>query len=74
MCSILMLGPYICAPACSTLYGWNLVVICVHQDCSRPTVIANKVCNDSTRNGQVKASVCRINFNGISSNVTLFSS
>jgi len=26
MCSILMLGRYVCAPACSSFYGWNLVV------------------------------------------------
>ena len=32
------------------------------------------MCNDSTHNEQVEASVCRINFNAISSNATLFSS
>jgi len=35
---------------------------------------ANKVCSDSTRNEQVKTSVCLIKFNGSSANVTLFSS
>jgi len=25
-CSILMFRRYICAPPCSTLYGWNLIV------------------------------------------------
>jgi len=35
---------------------------------------ANKVCNDSTRNEQVKKSVCFSKFDGISANVTLFSS
>jgi len=25
MCSTLMLGRYVCAPACSSFYGWNLV-------------------------------------------------
>jgi len=56
-----MLERYVCAPAWSTFYGWNLVVAGVHSDYRRPTVIANQVCNDSTRNEQVKASVCRIN-------------
>jgi len=36
--------------------------------------IANKVCSDSTRNEQVKTSVCLIKFDGSSANVTLFSS
>jgi len=35
---------------------------------------ANKVCSDSTRNEQVKTSVCLTKFDGISANVTLFSS
>jgi len=42
--------------------------------CSGPAAIANKVCSDSTRNEQVKTSVCNINFDGSSANVTLFSS
>ena len=54
MCSILMVGRYFCAPAYSTFYGWNLVVTGVRSDCSRPTVVANRVCNDSTRNEQVR--------------------
>jgi len=29
MCSILILGRYVCTPACSTFYGWNLVVTSV---------------------------------------------
>ena len=61
MCSILMLGRYVCAPAWSTFYGWNLVVTGVYLDYRKPTDIANQVCNDSTLNEQVKASVCRIN-------------
>ena len=35
--------------------------------------MANKVCSDSTRNEQVKTSVSRINVDGISSKVTLYS-
>jgi len=35
---------------------------------------ANKVCSDSTRNEQVKKSVCLVKFYGSSANVTLFSS
>ena len=35
---------------------------------------ANKVCSDSTRNEQIKTSVCLIKFDGSSANVTLFSS
>ena len=53
MCSILMLGRTVCTPAWSTFYGWNLVVTGVRKDCSRHTVIANQVCNDSSRNKQV---------------------
>jgi len=35
---------------------------------------ADKVCSASTRNEQVKTSVCLNNFDGSSANVTLFSS
>ena len=61
MRSILMLGRYACTHACSTFYGWNLVVTGIRLDYSRPIVIVKQVCNDSTRNEQVKASVCCIN-------------
>jgi len=43
-------------------------------DWSRPKVTAIKVCSDSTRNEQVKTSVCHINFDGSSANARLFSS
>ena len=53
MCSILMLGRFVCAPAWSTFYGWNLVITGIRYDCSRPSVIADQVCNDLTRTEQV---------------------
>ena len=41
---------------------------------SRPTVIAHKVCGDSTLNDHGETSVCHINFDGCSAKVTLFRS
>jgi len=59
----------ICAPPCPALYWWNLVVTSASWDWRWHTVNPNKVCSDSIRNEQVKTSACRINFDGISTNV-----
>jgi len=52
-------------------FVWNLVVTRVSYGCCRPT---DKVFSDSTRNQQVRTSVCRINFHGSSANLILFGS
>ena len=64
---------YICAPTRPTLIDriWYLLVP-VETEVDPHT--ANKVRSDSTRNEQVKTSVCLIKFDGSSANVTLFSS
>jgi len=67
------IGRYICAPPYPTLYRWILVVTSASEDCGRLTVIL-QTNSDSARNEQVKTSVCRVNFDGSSANVTLFSS
>jgi len=51
-----------------------LLLVPVETEVDLRILQTNKVCSDSTRNEQVKTSVCSINFNGSSANVTLFSS
>jgi len=64
---------YIYAPPRSTLMDriW-LLLVPVEIEIDLHT--ANKLCSDATRIEQVKTGVCRINFDGSSATITLFSS
>jgi len=62
-----MLARYIYALPSATLYGSHLIV-----DLQLLQLASKTLCSDTTRSEQVKTSVCRINFNGSSANMTLF--
>jgi len=69
--TVVMLERYTYAPPSATLHGSHLNVTSATVDLQ----LASKVlCSDTTRNEKVNTSVCRINFDGSSANVTLFSS
>jgi len=72
-CSILMLS-FISALHHVPLFMDRFWLLLVPVETEVDLHTANKVCGDSTRNEQVKTSVCRINFDGSSANIALFSS
>ena len=72
-CSILMLS-FISALHHVPLFMDRIWFLLLPVETEVDLHTANKVCSDSTRNEQVKASICRINFGGSSANVTLFRS
>jgi len=66
-----MIGCYTCTPPSATLYGSHLIItneiVCLQ-------LLQARVCSNITADDQVKASVCRISFDGSSANVSLFNS
>jgi len=72
-CSILVLS-VISALHQVQLFMDRILLLLVPVETEVDPHTANKVCSDSTRNEQVKPSVCLIKFDGSSANVTLFSS
>ena len=72
-CSILMLS-FISALHRVPLFMERIWLLLVPVETEVHLHSANKVCGDSTRNEQVKTSVSRINFDGSSADIALFSS
>ena len=72
-CSILMLS-FISALHRVPLFMDRIWLLLVPVETEVDLHSANKVCGDSTRNEQVKTSVSRINFDGSSADIALFSS
>jgi len=72
-CSILMLS-VISALHHVPLILDRILLLLVPVETEVDPHAANKVCRNSTRNEQVKTSVCLIKFDGSFANVTLFSS
>jgi len=72
-CSILMLN-FISALHHVPLFMDRIWLLLVPVEIEVDLHTANKVCSDSTRNEQVKTGVFRINIDGSSANMALFSS